>query len=58
VWFCAADEEERVRRLVARHERFGKEHGAAVAWALGPDQRNADTVARTRERADLVLRMG
>lgn len=55
VWYCELDEEERVRRLVARHERFGKDHAAAVAWSLGTDQRNADLVARTRDRADLVV---
>lgn len=55
VWYCELDERERVRRLVARHERFGKDHAAAVAWALGTDQRNADLVAGTRHRADLVV---
>ncbi|MFJ7048099.1 nucleoside/nucleotide kinase family protein [Streptomyces sp. NPDC101112] len=55
VWFCALDETERVRRLVARHEEFGKGHDEAVAWVLGTDQRNADLVAATRERADLVV---
>ncbi|MFE2416061.1 nucleoside/nucleotide kinase family protein [Streptomyces hokutonensis] len=55
VWFCEADEGERVRRLVARHEEFGKDHETAVAWVLGTDQRNADLVAATRGRADLVI---
>ncbi|MFB0620201.1 nucleoside/nucleotide kinase family protein [Streptomyces sp. AGS-58] len=55
VWFCETDEDERVRRLIARHEEFGKDHAAAVAWVRGTDQRNADLVAATRERADLVL---
>ncbi|GAA3095035.1 nucleoside/nucleotide kinase family protein [Streptomyces echinatus] len=55
VWFCETDEEERIRRLVARHEEFGKDHAAAVAWVLGTDQRNADLVATTRGRADLVV---
>lgn len=55
VWFCELDEEERVRRLVARHEEFGKGHQEAVDWARGTDQRNADLVASTRERADLVV---
>jgi pantothenate kinase len=55
VWFCEADEGERVRRLVARHEEFGKDHETAVAWVLGTDQRNADLVATTRGRADLVV---
>ncbi|WP_324788227.1 nucleoside/nucleotide kinase family protein [Streptomyces sp. H51] len=56
VWFCELDEEERVRRLVARHEEFGKDHEAAVAWVERSDQRNAGLVAATRERADLVVR--
>ncbi|MGQ4387851.1 nucleoside/nucleotide kinase family protein [Streptomyces sp. SAS_270] len=55
VWFCELAEEERIRRLVDRHEEFGKDHDTAVAWALGTDQRNADLVAATRERADLVV---
>jgi pantothenate kinase len=55
VWFCEADEEERLGRLVARHEEFGKDHEAAVAWAHGPDQRNARLVAGTRDLADLVV---
>ncbi|MFF7240632.1 nucleoside/nucleotide kinase family protein [Streptomyces collinus] len=58
VWFCEVDEEERVRRLVARHERFGKDHAAATAWVLGTDQRNADLIATTRDRADLVVPPG
>ncbi|MEU8590085.1 nucleoside/nucleotide kinase family protein [Streptomyces sp. NPDC048664] len=55
VWFCELDEEERVRRLVARHEEFGKPHDEAVAWVRGTDQHNADLVAGTRDRADLVV---
>ncbi|KUO02833.1 nucleoside/nucleotide kinase family protein [Streptomyces caeruleatus] len=55
VWFCEADEAERVRRLIARHEEFGKARDQAVAWVLGSDQRNADLVAATRDRADLVV---
>lgn len=55
VWFCEVAEDERIRRLVARHEEFGKEPERAMAWVLGTDQRNADLVAATRERADLVV---
>jgi pantothenate kinase len=55
VWFCALDEDERVRRLVARHEEFGKTHDEAVAWVLRSDQPNAELVAATRDRADLVV---
>ncbi|KOG42568.1 nucleoside/nucleotide kinase family protein [Streptomyces resistomycificus] len=56
VWFCEIDEQERLRRLVARHERFGKAHAEAVAWVRRSDQRNAELVEATRERADLVVR--
>lgn len=55
VWFCELDEAERVRRLVARHEEFGKDHDTALAWVRGTDQVNADLVAATRDRADLVV---
>ncbi|MFF3846709.1 nucleoside/nucleotide kinase family protein [Streptomyces sp. NPDC002328] len=58
VWFCETDEEERIRRLVARHEEFGKGPEEALSWVLGPDRRNAELVAATRERADLVVRLG
>ncbi|WBO62224.1 nucleoside/nucleotide kinase family protein [Streptomyces camelliae] len=54
-WFCELAEEERIRRLVARHEEFGKGHEEAVAWVLGTDQRNADLVETTRGRADLIV---
>ncbi|GAA3494822.1 nucleoside/nucleotide kinase family protein [Streptomyces prasinosporus] len=55
VWFCVQDERERVRRLVARHEEFGKSHEEAVAWVLRTDRPNAELVAATRDRADLVV---
>ncbi|MFE1847787.1 nucleoside/nucleotide kinase family protein [Streptomyces sp. NPDC014603] len=55
VWFCAPDEDERVRRLVARHVRFGKPYDEAVAWVRRSDERNAALVAATRPSADLVV---
>ncbi|KJK40496.1 fructose transporter [Streptomyces variegatus] len=55
VWFCELPESERVRRLVARHEQFGKNHEEAVAWVSRSDERNAGLVAATRGRADLVV---
>ena len=58
VWFCETDEDERVRRLVARHEEFGKAHEEAVAWVRRSDRLNAELVATTRDRADLVVRAG
>ncbi|MFE7900254.1 nucleoside/nucleotide kinase family protein [Streptomyces sp. NPDC057424] len=55
VWFCEVPERERVRRLVTRHEEFGKTHEEAVAWVSRSDERNAELVATTRGRADLVV---
>jgi pantothenate kinase len=55
IWFCAVPEHLRLSRLIARHERFGKSTEAAREWALGSDQRNAELVARTRARDDVVV---
>ena len=55
VWFVELDQDERLRRLVERHVRFGKDERAAIAWASGTDERNAAMVAATRGRADLVI---
>ena len=55
-WFVDVDDEERVRRLVARHEAFGKPHDAAVAWVATVDEPNADLVRASRPHADLVVR--
>jgi pantothenate kinase len=55
VWFCELPEPERIRRLVARHEQFGKTHQQAQAWVSRSDQPNAELVAATRGRADLVV---
>ncbi|MBB2922581.1 nucleoside/nucleotide kinase family protein [Cellulomonas cellasea] len=56
-WFVEPDDDVRLSRLVARHERFGKDPAAARAWAHGPDERNARLVAATRGRADVVVRV-
>lgn len=57
VWFADQPEPRRLARLVARHERSGKAPSAAHDWAHGPDQRNAELVAATRSRADVVVPM-
>ncbi|MBG0565424.1 nucleoside/nucleotide kinase family protein [Actinoplanes aureus] len=55
VWYVDLDPAERIRRLVRRHVRFGKDQAAAVAWVAGTDERNASRVAATRDRADLIV---
>jgi pantothenate kinase len=57
VWYLDTDNDERQRRLVRRHHAFGKPPAEAEAWALGSDQRNADIVEGTRERADLIINL-
>ena len=54
-WFVRVDDETRVRRLVARHERFGKTHQEAVDWVRTVDEPNADLVHPTAGLADLVV---
>jgi pantothenate kinase len=57
VWFVDTPDPVRLPRLIARHVRFGRDETDAAAFARGSDQANADLVQRTRERADLILRL-
>jgi pantothenate kinase len=57
VWFLDLDERTRTERLVRRHIEFGKAPDAAEDWVSGVDQVNADLVAGTRDRADLVVQV-
>jgi pantothenate kinase len=54
-WYVEVDDSVRIERLIERHVAFGKTRAAAREWSLGTDQVNADLVARTRPRADLVV---
>ncbi|MBO0686463.1 MAG: nucleoside/nucleotide kinase family protein [Candidatus Dormibacteraeota bacterium] len=56
-WYLDTPDEDRLQRLVARHIAYGKSPAEARAWATGNDQRNAELVSPTRERADLVVRL-
>lgn len=58
VWYLAPDEALRVRRLVDRHVRHGKDPAFTRAWVARSDESNARLVARGRHRADLVLDAG
>jgi pantothenate kinase len=54
-WFLRPSEDERVRRLVARHQAYGRSLAAATERTLGSDQRNAEAVAATAARADRII---
>ena len=55
VWFVQADEPTRLERLVERHTHHGKPRDLAERWATVSDQANADLVAATRDRADVIV---
>jgi pantothenate kinase len=55
VWYADLDQAERLRRLVERHMRFGKDEATAIAWATGTDELNAEVIAATKARADLIV---
>jgi pantothenate kinase len=57
VWFAAQDETTRVERLVERHVAHGKSPEQARRWAEVSDGANAELVASTRDRADVVVRV-
>jgi pantothenate kinase len=54
-WFLAPDEHDRIERLVTRHRRYGRSLVEAQQRALGTDQRNADLIEPSADRADVVL---
>ena len=56
-WFVEGDDDRRRERLIARHVAFGKAPDFAREWVLRSDERNAELVAATRSRADLVVRV-
>jgi pantothenate kinase len=55
VWYLELDETVRLDRLTARHVAHGRTPAVAAARARGTDQRNAELIATTRHRADLVV---
>ncbi|AVZ77745.1 nucleoside/nucleotide kinase family protein [Streptomyces lunaelactis] len=55
VWYLEIDDAVRVRRLVDRHVRYGKQRAYAERWVQDSDERNARLVARGRNRADFVV---
>ncbi|WP_326699049.1 nucleoside/nucleotide kinase family protein [Streptomyces sp. NBC_01754] len=56
-WFLEPREETRLRRLVTRHMSYGRSPEEAHDRSHGSDQANAELIARTRRRADRVIRV-
>jgi pantothenate kinase len=55
VWYVDIPWQERHRRLVARHEQFGKSPEQGEAWVRDVDEANAQRIERARHKADLVV---
>ena len=55
VWLVESDDGERLRRLVARHVRFGKPPDAAAAWVARSDEANARLIREGSVPPDLVV---
>lgn len=55
VWYLDVPGELRQERLVRRRLDFGIAADEARRWTMGSDERNAEVVAATRGRADLVV---
>lgn len=55
IWYLELDPDERRKRLVARHVRFGKDEVAAKKWVTDSDEPNAVLIESTKSRADLVF---
>lgn len=57
-WYLDLEEDERHRRLEARHRRFGRTPEQAHERTMGSDETNARLIAATASRADAVLQVG
>jgi pantothenate kinase len=57
-WYVVQDENTRLRLLIARHIEFGKAPDYAREWVMRSDQRNAELIATTQPRADVLVRIG
>ena len=51
-WFIEIDDEVRIKRLIARHVRYGKTPAEAEAWSRGSDETNARFIGLTANRAE------
>jgi pantothenate kinase len=55
VWYVDAPPGVRDARLMRRHVGTGRDPAAARAWVDGNDRPNAELVAASRDRCDLVV---
>ena len=56
-WYVELNDKTRLERLVNRHIKFGKEPQFAHDWAHGTDERNAQLVAKTKDKATVIVHL-
>ncbi|BDT66603.1 hypothetical protein os1_07660 [Comamonadaceae bacterium OS-1] len=56
VWYVDVDDTLRTDRLTQRHEHFGRSRQDAIDWVTHTDAPNADVIAATQARAQLLFR--
>jgi pantothenate kinase len=56
-WYVEPGDEERRRRLVARHVEFGRHPDEAHERSHGVDERNAEMIKATKKNASRVVRL-
>jgi pantothenate kinase len=56
VWYVDVDDTLRTDRLTQRHEHFGRSRQDAIDWVTQTDAPNADVIAATQARAQLLFR--
>jgi pantothenate kinase len=57
VWYVDTPDQLRLDWLIARRRRYGASMQEATDLALGSDERNAELIRSTRDRADALLRV-
>ena len=57
VWYVDVEPSERRRRLLQRHQRFGRSPEQAEQWVATTDEPNGASIEATRDRADFHLRV-
>lgn len=55
-WFVSVDADLRRERLLARHQRYGRDREEALRWMAQTDEPNARLIDACAARADLVIR--
>lgn len=56
-WFIEIDDEVRIKRLIARHIRYGKTPIEAENWSRGSDESNARHIELTAQRAENLIKL-